>query len=76
LKFLGRLAAPERGTRSQEEIAEDMEMVITFYCKSRNLRYSSDCGWAELLLPFISLSLPRADLFNCFYAMMNKYIPK
>ena len=53
-----------------------MELVITFYCKSRNLRYSPDCGWPELLLPFLSLSMSRADLFNCFYAIMAKYIPR
>lgn len=62
--------------RSKEDLAMDMEMVITFYCKSRNLRYSQDCGWPELLLPFLSLSMTRVDLFNCFYAMTAKYIPK
>lgn len=72
---LGKLVSSAE-SRSTEDLAQDMELVITFYCKSRNLRYSPDCGWPELLLPFVSLSMSRADLFNCFYAMMAKYIPK
>lgn len=59
-----------------QQAALDMEQVITFYCKSRNMRYSPECGWPELLFPFLSLALPRADLFNCFYAIMAKYIPR
>ena len=60
----------------RQQAADNMEQVITFYCKSRNLRYSPECGWPELLLPFVSLGMSRADLFNCFYAIMAKYIPK
>ena len=63
-------------SRSVEDLSQGMELIITFYCKSRNLRYAADCGFPELLLPFLSLSMPKADLFNCFYAMAAKYIPK
>ena len=61
---------------AQDQAVSDMEQVITFYCKSRNVRYSSDCGWPELLLPMVALGFSRADLFNCFYAMLIKYIPR
>ena len=73
---LDKLASTLGESRSKEDLAQDMELVITFYCKSRNLRYLPDCGWPELLLPFLSLSMSRADLFNCFYTMMAKYIPR
>ncbi len=75
MQHAGKLVSPDEA-RTVEDLAREMEMVITFYCKSRNLRYSPDCGWAELLVPFLSLSMSRADLFNCFYAMTAKYIPR
>ncbi|XP_044298665.1 TBC1 domain family member 23 isoform X3 [Varanus komodoensis] len=54
----------------------DIESVITFYCKSRNVKYSSSLSWTYLLKPLVDLRLPRSDLYNCFYAIMNKYIPR
>jgi hypothetical protein len=70
----GKLSDLDESSRQQS--ADNMEQVITFYCKSRNLRYGPECGWPELLFPFVSLGMSRADLFNCFYAIMAKYIPK
>lgn len=61
---------------SRQQAAHEMELVITYYCKSRNLRYSPDCGWPELLLVLSSLHMSRADLFNCFYSLAAKYIPR
>ena len=68
---LSELSGPERDTA-----AGHMELVLTYYCKTRNIRYTSDCGWPELLVPMLALGMSRADLFNCFYALMTKYIPR
>ncbi|KAL4656870.1 TBC1 domain family member 23 isoform X1 [Arapaima gigas] len=54
----------------------DLESVLTFYCKSRNITYSPELSWPDLLKPLLGLKLPRSDLYNCFYAIMNKYIPR
>ncbi|RXM32351.1 TBC1 domain family member 23 [Acipenser ruthenus] len=54
----------------------DVESVITFYCKSRNITFKQNLNWPELLKPLLSLQLSRSDLYNCFYAIMNKYIPR
>ncbi|CAL8255407.1 unnamed protein product [Merluccius merluccius] len=54
----------------------DVEAVITFYCKSRNISFTSELSWPHLLKPLLGLQLPRSDLYNCFYAIMNKYIPR
>ncbi|KAG8450366.1 hypothetical protein GDO86_002858 [Hymenochirus boettgeri] len=54
----------------------DIESVVTFYCKSRNVQYYTDVSWIHLLKPLVDLQLPRSDLYNCFYAIMNKYIPR
>ncbi len=67
---------PGRGPSEVASAAESMELVITYYCKTRNIRYSPDCGWPELLVPMLALDMGRADLFNCFYAVMTKYIPR
>lgn len=64
---------------SEEERANmvsDVESVITFYCKSRNISFTPELSWPHLLKPLLGLRLPRSDLYNCFYAFMNKYIPR
>ncbi|XP_018423832.1 PREDICTED: TBC1 domain family member 23 isoform X3 [Nanorana parkeri] len=57
-------------------VLQDVESVVTFYCKSRNVKYQEDVSWIHLLKPLVDLNLPRSDLYNCFYAIMNKYIPR
>ncbi|CAL8393936.1 unnamed protein product [Boreogadus saida] len=66
------------GVSGQEraELVSDVEAVITFYCKSRNISFTSELSWPHLLKPLLGLQLPRSDLYNCFYAIMNKYIPR
>ncbi|KAM6962817.1 TBC1 domain family member 23 isoform 2-T2 [Aplochiton taeniatus] len=64
---------------SEEEgidMVSDVEAVITFYCKSRNITFTPELSWPHLLKPLLGLQLPRSDLYNCFYAIMNKYIPR
>jgi hypothetical protein len=61
---------------ARQQAAQDMELVISYYCKTRNLPYLADYGWAEILLVLSSLGMSKADLFNCFYAMVAKYIPR
>lgn len=64
---------------SEEERADmvsDVESVITFYCKSRNISFTPELSWPHLLKPLLGLQLPRSDLYNCFYAFMTKYIPR
>ncbi|XP_061743803.1 TBC1 domain family member 23-like isoform X1 [Nerophis ophidion] len=57
-------------------LVSDVEAVITFYCKSRNISFTSELSWPHLLKPLLGLGLPRSDLYNCFYAVMNKHIPR
>ncbi|XP_054645247.1 TBC1 domain family member 23 isoform X1 [Dunckerocampus dactyliophorus] len=58
------------------DMVSDVEVVITFYCKSRNISFTSELSWPHLLKPLLGLRLPRSDLYNCFYAVMNKHIPR
>uniref|UniRef100_A0A5F5Q2F9 TBC1 domain family member 23 n=1 Tax=Equus caballus TaxID=9796 RepID=A0A5F5Q2F9_HORSE len=73
LEFIDHLSVPEE---KAAELLLDIESVITFYCKSRNIKYSTSLSWIHLLRPLVHLQLPRSDLYNCFYAIMNKYIPR
>ncbi|KAH8412531.1 hypothetical protein KR009_002805, partial [Drosophila setifemur] len=57
-------------------VVSDLESIITFYCKNRNLQYEPDNGWIELLLPLFALKLNRSDTFNLFEAIRDTYIPK
>ncbi|XP_048350422.1 TBC1 domain family member 23 isoform X2 [Sphaerodactylus townsendi] len=72
-ELVGQLSVPEE---EKSTLLLDIESVITFYCKSRNVKYSSNLSWTYLLKPLVHLHLPRNDLYNCFYAIMNKYIPR
>lgn len=60
----------------RSDLLSDVESVITFYCKSRNISFTPELSWPHLLKPLLGLQLPRSDLYNCFYAFMNKYIPR
>ncbi|MEQ2168478.1 hypothetical protein GOODEAATRI_014833 [Goodea atripinnis] len=71
---------PWRKLRAAEEersqMVSDVESVITFYCKSRNITFTPELSLPHLLKPLLRLKLPRSDLYNCFYAIINKYIPR
>ncbi|KAM9320880.1 TBC1 domain family member 23 [Gastrophryne carolinensis] len=71
--LIDQLDVPEEKKTS---VLQDVESVITFYCKSRNVKYQEEVSWIHLLKPLVALDLPRSDLYNCFYAIMNKYIPR
>ncbi|XP_030647466.1 TBC1 domain family member 23 isoform X2 [Chanos chanos] len=64
------------GEEEGKTLVSDVESVITFYCKSRNVTFTPELSWPHLLKPLLGLQLPRKDLYNCFYAIMNKYIPR
>ncbi|XP_038062731.1 TBC1 domain family member 23-like isoform X2 [Patiria miniata] len=69
----------EKFDNSDEEklsLSSDLESVITFYCKSKNAKYEHNNGWLDVLGPLVALRMERADLYNCFYAVMSKYVPK
>ena len=53
-----------------------METIITFYCKSRNTKYPGDGGYAEVLLPLIKTGMTKTDIYNCFYTILNRHIPR
>ena len=57
-------------------IVSDLESIITFFSKSRNEKYSTDNGWLEVIQPLLALKLTRTQLYNCFYSIVNKYIPR
>lgn len=72
-KFVKRL-----GNEDDDKLAviSDIESIITFYCKSKSINYSTDNGWIELLLPLLNLKLPRSDTYNLFEKIINRYVPK
>ncbi|XP_062906581.1 TBC1 domain family member 23 isoform X2 [Mobula hypostoma] len=72
-KLIDRLSMPDE---EKTQLLLDIESVITFYCKSRNVVYTQSLGWTDLLKPLVPLRMPRNDLYNCFYAIMNKYISR
>ncbi|PVD26951.1 hypothetical protein C0Q70_12099 [Pomacea canaliculata] len=57
-------------------IVSDLESIVTFYCKSKGQKYSSDNGWLDILQPLLAVKMSRSELYNCFYTLINKYIPR
>ncbi len=69
----------EKFDNSDEEklsLSSDLESVITFFCKSKSAKYAHNNGWLDVLGPLVALRMERADLYNCFYAVMSKYVPR
>lgn len=57
-------------------VVSDLESILTFYCKSQNVKYESKNGWIELLLPLVALKLKRSETFNMFQSILCTYVPK
>lgn len=57
-------------------VLSDLESILTFYCKNRNLKYETNNGWIETLIPILSLKLKRTDTYNLFETIRDTYIPK
>lgn len=66
------------GNEEEEKVSVvgDIESIITFFCKSRGETYKSDNGWLDILQPLLALKLSKSELYNCFYALTNKYITR
>lgn len=71
--FVSKLGNDEEDKLS---VVSDLESILTFYCKSRNLSYTRNNGWIELLLPILTLKLPRSTTYNIFEAIRDTYIPQ
>nr|CAD7575357.1 unnamed protein product [Timema californicum] len=71
---------PETNLGNEDEdkvsVVSDLESILTFYCKSSGVQYEQGNGWIEILLPLISLKLPRSDTYNLFEAIKHRYIPR
>lgn len=57
-------------------VVSDLESILTFYCKSRNLKYERNNGWIDILLPLLALKVPRSTTYNLFEAIRDTYIPQ
>ncbi|XP_050506713.1 TBC1 domain family member 23 [Diabrotica virgifera virgifera] len=57
-------------------VISDLESIITFYCKSRNIQYVKNNGWLELLAPILTLKTPKSTTYNLFEAIIDTYVPQ
>jgi len=53
-----------------------LESIITLYCKRRRVDYESDSGWLDIMGKLILMPFEQSALFNVFYAITTKYIPR
>uniref|UniRef100_K3WLM6 TBC1 domain family member 23 n=1 Tax=Globisporangium ultimum (strain ATCC 200006 / CBS 805.95 / DAOM BR144) TaxID=431595 RepID=K3WLM6_GLOUD len=62
----------------QPETVELVTKILTYYCKCRNIRYKQ--GMNEVLAPFLILErdppMPEGIVFQCFYALIDKFLPQ
>ncbi|KAL5020397.1 hypothetical protein ScPMuIL_003289 [Solemya velum] len=56
-------------------VVSDLESIVTFFCKSKNEKYVSDNGWLEIIQPLFTLK-DKGEIYNCFYSLVNRYIPR
>ena len=57
-------------------VVSDLESIITFYCKSRKARYERGNGFLELMLPLLTLKVPKSATYNLFEAIRDTYVPQ
>jgi hypothetical protein len=55
------------------QVQKDLETLLTVYCKRRSVKYTQ--GLNELIAPFFVLNLERGEIFNAFYALIQKFVP-
>uniref|UniRef100_A0A914HWV3 Rhodanese domain-containing protein n=1 Tax=Globodera rostochiensis TaxID=31243 RepID=A0A914HWV3_GLORO len=53
-----------------------LESLMTLYCKRRSVGYESEQCWMDILGKLLLLPLNHCALFNVFWAITTKYIPK
>nr|XP_023018235.1 TBC1 domain family member 23 isoform X2 [Leptinotarsa decemlineata] len=71
--FVSKLGNDEEDRLS---VTSDLESILTFYCKTRNIPYVRNNGWIELLAPILTLKSPRSTTYNLFEAVRDTYIPQ
>lgn len=57
-------------------VVSDIESILTYYCKCKNLKYDKTNGFIELLLPILALKTPKSKTYNIFEAIINQYLPR
>ncbi|KAK0397666.1 hypothetical protein QR680_002209 [Steinernema hermaphroditum] len=54
----------------------ELESLVTLYCKRQNLEFSPGNGWIDVLEVLISVGFDSSTLYNVFFAITTKYIPR
>lgn len=57
-------------------ILSDLESLVTHYCKTHHINYETNNGWLHILIPLVSLKLPKNELYSYFNAVLDSYIPQ
>lgn len=73
MNFVDKLGNDESDKLS---VVSDLESILTFYCKSRNVKYDRNNGFLELLLPLLTLKVPLSITYNLFEAIRDTYVPQ
>ena len=60
----------------KEKTIENSMAVLTYYCKCRAVKYHTSNGWVDILRPLLELRFNCGELYNCFYAMQSRFIPR
>lgn len=56
--------------------AHEIESLLTLYCKRRRMEYEPGNGWLDIMAVLLKLPFDLSTLYNCFYAITTKYIPR
>uniref|UniRef100_A0AC34GEE3 Rab-GAP TBC domain-containing protein n=1 Tax=Panagrolaimus sp. ES5 TaxID=591445 RepID=A0AC34GEE3_9BILA len=53
-----------------------LESMMTLWCKKRKIQNASKVHWTDLMTVLIEMDFDNPTLFNIFYAVTTKYIPR
>lgn len=66
----------ERIGKETNVTTPQLESLVTLYCKRRSVDYDSSYSWMSILEKLLRLPFEQSQLFNVFYAITTKYIPR
>lgn len=56
-------------------LVSDLETIVTFYCKTRNIDFDPTDQILELIIPLLTINVTKTVVYNLFESIRDTYIP-
>lgn len=56
-------------------LVSDLETIVTFYCKTRNIAFDPGEQLLELIIPLLTINVTKTVVYNIFESIRDTYVP-